>query len=134
MAIQRVVVNRHHPHRYPDAPIRRLFDPLLCLFLPEQEEEPVGWEALAALAEKLAFSPQPVEAPVRWESEEGGYALHLRCPRLGKNEPLNLGRKGDDLILTVGLLRRTIPLPPFLASRKIVEAKAHRHGITIRFR
>lgn len=103
-----------------------------------RSEEPVGCDALAALAADLyAAEPEPwsrTEQPEPMRVERSGqeFVLVLDLP-LAQASDVDLERRGDDLWLLVGRHRRVIALPSALR-RCVVVGAAVRHGcLRVRF-
>jgi arsenite-transporting ATPase len=101
--------------------------------------EPVGLEALSALAvsaysddDPLAVGTTPDPLIVeRVSSDE--FVMSLALP-LAERRDVDLVRKGDDLVLTVGSHRRTLALPSALR-RCVIDGAALRDGrLRVRFR
>jgi arsenite-transporting ATPase len=108
--------------------------------------EPVGVGALTAFGERLLgpvaeWSAEAVLAPVPDEIEaaavdvervDGGFVLGLNVP-LARRDELELGRRGDDLVVTVSGRRRVVALPGALC-RCLVAGAALRDGrLAVRF-
>jgi arsenite-transporting ATPase len=101
--------------------------------------EPVGVESLAALAAEVYADGDPLavnetEDPLvveRVSSDE--FVLSLALPHADKRA-VDLVRKGDELVLTVGSHRRVLALPSVLR-RCLVDGAALRDGaLRVRFR
>jgi arsenite-transporting ATPase len=132
--IRRIVVNRVQTSP-PLEEVESLFAPVPCKYLPLLKEEPVGIHSLSDLTSFLEEDLSlPSYTPLRWYQEEDSYALSvdLRLPP-EERKFLQVGRKGDDLILTYGALRRIIPLPFPLAVRNISRAEWKGNSLTILF-
>jgi arsenite-transporting ATPase len=107
--------------------IERVFYPLPCAFFPDYPGEPLGISGISPLVEyfeeilqeKVARTP-----PLRWLFQDGESPTLriLYKPYPGETPRLELGRKGEDLIVTLGPLRRVIPLPLSLATRPVRKA------------
>jgi len=104
-----------------------------------QPEEPVGVEPLAALAAKMYDDVDPLavndtEDPLvveRVSTDE--FVLSVALPHADKRN-VDLVRKGDELVLTVGSHRRVLALPSVLR-RCLVDGAALRDGaLRVRFR
>jgi arsenite-transporting ATPase len=101
--------------------------------------EPVGLAALSALATAaytdsdplaLVATPDPLIVE-RTSADE--YVLSIALPHAERRD-VDLVRKGDDLVLTVGGHRRTLALPSALR-RCVIEGAALRDGrLRVRFR
>ena len=80
--------------------------------------EPVGLAPLRRIAAQLFAGADPVAAPraaggLHTEGEAGQYRLVVALP-LADRSSIDLGRSGDDLIVTMGAIRRRITLPSTL--------------------
>lgn len=98
--------------------IAESFAPLPLHSVELSGQEPVGPELLHRIADQLFAGVDPVAAPargggLRTEGGGGRYRLMLALP-LADRDSIELGRAGDDLIVTVGPLRRRITLPSTL--------------------
>ena len=92
--------------------------PLPLHFLALGAHEPVGVPELKGIAAQLFGGADPLGDPVpgaglRTEGEAGRYRLVITLP-LADRDSVDLGRSGDDLIVTIGPLRRRISLPSTL--------------------
>jgi arsenite/tail-anchored protein-transporting ATPase len=105
--------------------------------IPYRPCEPLGLEELAVVAAAAygagdglgpAASP-PV--PALTESE-GGYTLVVPLPAADRRG-LGLVRRGDDLILTAGAYRRTLPLEAVLRRCRVAGAVLRDQALNIRF-
>lgn len=95
--------------------------------------EPVGPQALAALGESLhgpagpqaataLLAPPAVPEPFAVERQDGGFVLRVPVP-LAARADLDLGRRGDDLVLTVEGRRRVLALPSALRRCRVDGAR-----------
>jgi arsenite-transporting ATPase len=147
-----VVANRVFPQRDDEfvagwvsaqeeqlAGIASSFGPVPLWRSPYRFSEPVGLAALADLADEvygeddpLAVSDTPEPMAVeRLSADE--FVLGVALPLADKRE-VDLVRKGDELVLTVGSHRRVIALPSVL-TRCVVDGAALRDGrLRVRFR
>jgi arsenite-transporting ATPase len=154
VAVDQVVVNRVFPdadHGSADdgwlagwneaqqrglSEVRQSFDPLPIVITPYLPREPVGTDALAALAEArtgdirdvLVTFPVPVMS-VR--PEDGGFLLTLPLPLVAADE-VDLKRRDDELLISVGSHRRVLSLPSVL--RRCLVTKATVRDATLRVR
>ena len=109
---------------------------LVCGFAPA---EPVGTEALAALADSL-YAGVGVDwldvadhAPaMRVEPSGREFVLALALP-LASRSDLDLARRGDELVVTVGPHRRVIALPSVLRRCTVVGAALREGELRVRF-
>ncbi|MCH1868229.1 ArsA family ATPase [Nocardioides sp. CFH 31398] len=100
--------------------------------------EPVGLEALLALASALYGDDEPWAAPgapapfvVR---REAGAPPELRLSLPGAaREEVDLARRGDELVVTVGSYRRLLALPAGLAGCPVTGASVTDGELTVRF-
>lgn len=138
ISIARILINRSGSTFTLKEEIERLFYPLTCLFFPDYPQEPLGVSGLSPLVEQLGrvLGKRGITLPpLRWTTKDGEKAalriLYKRFP--GEPPQLELGRKGDDLIVTMGPLRRIIPLPLSLANRPVEKAYFTEHELVVEF-
>jgi arsenite-transporting ATPase len=101
------------------------------------EQEVVGLEALRRMAADLYGDRDPTERlakdePLRIRKRGDDYLLELRLPFTQKGE-VHLRRKGDELILRVGGIKRHLVLPQILAKREVKEARLDGEWLKVRF-
>ena len=99
--------------------------------------EPVGLEALAALARQVYGDSDPlavpaVREPFRITRTVDGAVLRLRLPFVGRGD-VDLARDGDDLVVTVASYRRLLTLPAGLARHRVVGARVDGGDLQVRF-
>ena len=116
--------------------VRHSFDPLPIVITPYLPHEPVGTDALAALAEARTGAignvlMTSVAQGMTVRPEDGGYLLTLPLPLVTAAE-VDLKRRDDELLVSVGDHRRVLSLPSVLR-RCVVTGAAVRHG-TLRVR
>nr|WP_260407698.1 ArsA family ATPase [Planomonospora venezuelensis] len=116
------------------AEVAESFAPLPVHTVPYLDAEPVGLDALARVAEDMyggadPFAPPAVEPPLRITPEG---ELLLALPLAEKGE-VDLARKGDELIVTLGPYRRVLALPAALARRSVREAALSDGLLRVRF-
>ncbi|HVU73524.1 MAG TPA: ArsA family ATPase [Mycobacteriales bacterium] len=117
------------------------FDPLPVLVASYTASEPVGVQALAAFGDALYGDGDPVridgdggaaEELVHVERTVDGFALTIALP-LAERSDVDLVRRGEELVVTVGGHRRVLVLPSALR-RCEVEGAALRDGrLVVRF-
>jgi arsenite-transporting ATPase len=114
------------------------FAPLPVQRLDYQTAEPVGVDDLVELAAQLYRDDDPLRIgasadPVRVERLSADeFVLSLALP-LADRDDIDLARRGDELVVTVGAHRRVIALPSVLC-RCLVEGAAYREGqLRVRF-
>lgn len=70
------------------------------------------------------------EKPYTFEKRNGFYEVRLRVPFAAKGE-IGLFKKGDELVVEIGTLRRHIGLPRSMAALEPVRAKLETQFLTI---
>jgi arsenite-transporting ATPase len=98
--------------------ISESFAPLPVHSVELSGQEPVGTAHLQRIAGQLFAGADPVARStntggLRTEGEGGRYQLFIALP-LADRTSIELGRSGDDLIVTIGPLRRRVTLPSTL--------------------
>ena len=107
--------------------IRESFEPVPVLTARLYDEEMVGQELLAELGAEVYGERDPAailhaDEPMRVAAGEGGnMTLELKLPYA--DDRLDLSRKDDDLVVTVGSYRRSIMLPQSLRRRRVAGAE-----------
>ena len=117
--------------------VRRSFEPLPIAILPFVAREPVGVDALAALAEARTGDVRDVliTSPVqgmRVRPKDGGYLLTLPLP-LVKAAEVDLKRRDDELLISVGDQRRVLSLPSVLRRCLVTGATVRNATLRVRF-
>ncbi len=113
------------------------FSPLPIFKAPLFENEIVGMEMLERLGGEVFGGRDPVgiEYDIRAQEiikENDGYVLAVRMPFVEKKE-VSLNQKGDELIIRVGNIKRTVTLPRTLLSYSVKGAKFEAEILRIRF-
>lgn len=114
---------------------------LQLVLTPHLAGEPIGPKALAQLLDEArrrdgSAPPGPLRPVVDRESGVGldaVYRMRLELPPLDATT-LGLGRAGDDLIITVGGLRRRVRLASVLRRCTVESASLRGSELTVRFR
>ncbi|MDQ0786484.1 ArsA family ATPase [Streptomyces sp. B3I8] len=110
--------------------------------VPHLGRDPRGTDDLAALRLPGPAPDDPAPAPVEWPVTEqpaedgrgGGVVLVWHLPLPGAvREELDLVRRGDELILTVGRFHRIVPLPSALRRCTVVGAALREGELRVRF-
>ncbi|MBN1981648.1 MAG: ArsA family ATPase [Chitinivibrionales bacterium] len=117
--------------------IQESFSPLPLFYAPLFEKEVVGSEMLRRMgaevfkeADPTAFLyTQRVQSVERTGSE---YILSIHMPFVEKTD-INLIQKGDEIIIRVGSVKRTITLPKTLLNLAVNGAKFENDSLKIRF-
>jgi arsenite-transporting ATPase len=123
--------------------IQASFAPLPVFRSPYRAREPVGLEELAAFAAAAygsgpdpafdPFAPPPAREPMSIHAVEGQYVLSLQLPFADRRE-IDLVRKGDEIVLTVGGHRRVLALPSALARSETERAEMQDGQLRLWFR
>ncbi|ORV43563.1 hypothetical protein AWC00_00240 [Mycobacterium conspicuum] len=111
------------------------------ILTPHLSGEPIGPKALAGLLDSArrrggAPPPGPLRPIVDLESGSGlesVYRLRLALPQLDAGT-LTLGRVDDDLIVSIGGLRRRVRLASVLRRCTVLDAHLRGSELTVRFR
>ena len=135
LSVDGVIVNRVLPGAVKDAwfehwrasqakvlkEIDEYFAPVAVKRVPLFTDEVVGKERLQDLAAAL-YAPREdpaavrrTEAPFTFAKRNGHYEVRLRLPFAAKGD-VGLFKKGDELVVEIGTLRRHIGLPTSMAS------------------
>jgi arsenite-transporting ATPase len=117
--------------------IEESFAPLPIYRTPYQAVEPVGLDAVLAVAEETYVGADPLAVPAAGEvtsltKDADEWVLTLPLP-LAERRELDLARAGDDLVLGVGPWRRVIALPAVLRRCQVVSATLHPGRLAIAF-
>jgi len=154
-AVDQVMVNRVFPHVDQESTdtawlagwnqaqqrglseVRHSFDPLPIVVTPYLSHEPVGVDALAALAQARTGEICDVLtlAPVLGmtvQPDDGGYLLTLPLPLVTAAE-VDLKRRGDELLVAVGDHRRVLSLPSVLRRCIVMGATVRDATLRVRF-
>ena len=108
--------------------IEAYFAPVQVKRVPLFTHEVLGRERLEELARSLyaehddPASVTRTEAPYTFEKMDGYYAVRLQLPFAAKGE-VGLFKKGDELVVEIGTLRRHIGLPTSMSS--LSPSRAH---------
>jgi len=119
------------------AEVRHSFDPLPIVIAPYLAHEPVGTDALAALAQARSGEIGNVlmTAPAQGmtvRSEDGGYLLTLPLPLVTAAE-VDLKRRDDELLVSVADHRRVLSLPSVLRRCVVAGAVVRKGALRVRF-
>lgn len=117
--------------------IEESFAPLPIYSTPYQGVEPVGLDAVLAVAEQTYVGADPLAVPAAGEvtsltKDADEWVLTLPLP-LAERRELDLARAGDDLVLGVGPWRRVIGLPAVLRRCQVVSATLQPGRLEIAF-
>src|ERR1700693_795397 len=151
LAVDGVIVNRVLPSQVTDAyfeewrlsqgrileEIDTYFAPVAVKRVPLFTHEVLGRERLEELARALYDGKEDPAAVTRTEAPytfvknvNGGYEVRLQLPFAAKGE-IGLFKKGDELVVEIGTLRRHIGLPTSMASLSPGRAKLENETLTV---
>ncbi len=111
--------------------------PLEVRVSPYAANEPVGIDALLALAQDLYGETDPLDTVdtadlLQVTRDSDGFLLSLALP-LARLEDLGVARSGDELVLTLAGHRRHLALPSALRRCEVVGARLVEGRLVIRF-
>ena len=117
--------------------VRHSFDPLPIVIAPYLAREPVGADALAALArartgETVGVLMTPPTQAMTVKPLEGGYLLTLPLPLVTAAE-VGLKRRDDELLVSVADHRRVLSLPSVLRRCVVTGAVVRNATLRVRF-
>ncbi|AET68320.1 arsenite-activated ATPase ArsA [Desulfosporosinus orientis DSM 765] len=149
--VDAVVVNRIIPNNISDEyfslwkdiqkkyqeMIRDSFSPLPIYYVPLFEQEIVGLEMLERMGEEIFKGEEPADIKYNARTQKiskdnNGYVMEIYMPFTTKKD-LSLNQKGDELIVRVGNIKRTITLPRTLQSLTVQGAKFEDEILKVRF-
>ena len=116
--------------------IEEYFAPVPVRRVPLFSHEVLGRERLEEVAKVLyaeGEDPSAVtrtEKPYTFEKRDGTYEVKLRIPFAVRGE-VGLFKKGDELVVEIGTLRRHIGLPRFMATLVPAKAKLDNRVLTV---
>ena len=117
--------------------VRHSFEPLPIVITPYLSHEPVGVDALAALAEARTgdildvLMPSPAQG-MTVQPDGGAYLLTLPLPLVTAAE-VDLKRRDDELLVSVGDQRRVLSLPSVLRRCVVTGATVRNATLRVRF-
>ena len=150
LTVDCVIVNRVLPQAVTDAwfeewrasqarvleEIEAYFAPVGVKQVPLFTHEVLGRERLEDLARAL-YGPgedparvERTEAPYTFGKQDGHYEVKLRLPFAAKGE-VGLFKKGDELVVEIGTLRRHIGLPTSMAGLTPTRARLENRILTV---
>src|SRR5437667_5129971 len=150
LTVDGIIVNRVLPEEVTDVyftewrasqakvlkEIEAYFAPVHVKRVPLFTHEVLGRERLEDLARALYGDKEDpaavtrTEAPYTFEKMNGFYAVRLRLPFAVKGE-IGLFKKGDELVVEIGTLRRPIGLPTSMASLSPTKARLENKMLTV---
>jgi arsenite-transporting ATPase len=150
LAVDGVIVNRVLPETITDQyfvewrasqerilhEIESYFAPVPVKRVPLFTHEVLGRERLEDLARSLYTAGEDpaaivrTEAPYTFTKVDGHYEVKLQLPFAAKGE-IGLFKKGDELVVEIGTLRRHIGLPTSMAALSPARAKLENKILTV---
>jgi arsenite-transporting ATPase len=150
LAVDGIIVNRVLPPAVTDAyfeewltsqarvleEIDAYFAPVPVKRVPLFTHEVLGRERLEELARALYGAGEDpaaigrTEAPYTFAKRDGHYEVRLKLPFAAKGE-IGLFKKGDELVVEIGTLRRHIGLPTSMAGLSPSRAKLENRILTV---
>jgi len=150
LTVDSIIVNRVLPSQVTDAffqewrisqghileEIDRYFAPVAVKRVPLFTHEVLGRERLEDLARSLYEGKEDpaavlrTSAPYTFVKADGRYEVRLQLPFAAKGE-IGLFKKGDELVVEIGTLRRHIGLPTSMASLSPGRAKLENKVLTV---
>jgi arsenite-transporting ATPase len=113
------------------------YAPVPVRVVPQFDREMIGFERLAEIGQALFAKDDPTAffyrgRPYQVRAEDGGHVLEVALPFTSR-DAVQLTRDGDELLLQVDGLRRTIVLPRALVDAPTTGAKMDDGILRIRF-
>jgi arsenite-transporting ATPase len=113
------------------------YAPVPVRVVPQFDREMIGLERLAEIGQALFGKDDPTSffyrgRPYQVRAEDGGHVLEVALPFTSRDS-VQLSRDGDELLLQVDGLRRTIVLPRALVDAPTTGAKMDDGILRIRF-
>jgi len=117
--------------------IETYFAPLPVFKVPLYEDEVSGIERLKRLGKDLYGENDPIqvfrsESPFNFYKEDGLYKLSLKMPFVTRDK-IHLSKRGDELIIEVGVFKRHVILPKTIASLSPRRARFEGDNLVISF-
>jgi arsenite-transporting ATPase len=153
LTVDQIIVNRVLPQVVTDAffeewrvsqagileEVETYFAPVPVKRVPLFTHEVLGHERLEELARTL-YGPNDdpaaitrTEAPYSFIKREGHYEVRMHLPFAAKGD-IGLFKKGDELVIEIGTLRRHIGLPTSMAALSPHRAKLENKLLTVEMR
>ncbi len=114
------------------------YAPVPVRTVPQFDREMIGLERLPEIGQALFGDDDPTDffyrgRPYRVRAEDGGHVLEVALPFTSR-DAVHLSRDGDELLLQVDGLRRTIVLPRVLVDAPTMGAKMEDGILRIQFK
>jgi arsenite-transporting ATPase len=119
--------------------MKSYFDPVPLRTIPFFNQEVVGADRLQQLADLLypegedPARPSRIERPYSFHKRSGNYEVRVKLPFAAKGE-VGLFKKGDELVVEIGTLRRHIGLPSTMAALQPAKARLEESVLTVEMR
>src|SRR5919206_4187213 len=118
--------------------VEEQYSPVPVRTVPQFDREMIGSERLVEIGHSLFGDEDPTSffyrgRPYRIHAEDGVHVLEVALP-FASREEVHLSRNGDELMLQVGGLPRTIVLPRALAEAPTMGAKMEDGVLRIQFK
>jgi arsenite-transporting ATPase len=116
--------------------IHEYFDPVPVAGIPLLSHEVTGLERLEELSERLYTGGEDPSAvttlqrPYQFVKQDGRYLVRLPLPFAAKTD-VDLFKKGDELIVQIGTLRRHVGLPTSMSHLEPVRARLEDRILTV---
>lgn len=153
LIVDQVIVNRVLPDEITDPffevwrnaqrgilkEIEAYFAPVPVSTIPLFQHEVLGYQGLKELSDRLYSNgddPARVtrtEKPYTFAAVNGSYEVRLHLPFVQKAE-IGLFKKGDELVVEVGTLRRHVGLPTMMTSLIPVKARLEQDMLVVEMR
>jgi len=117
--------------------IDEAFDPLPILKAKLFTKEIVGPDLLKELGDTIYSDNDPTkifydEKPLTIKKEGANYHMFLKLPFLTKKD-IDLKLVGDELVINIGQLNRSVALPDALVGKEVLSAEFKEGGVLIKF-
>jgi arsenite-transporting ATPase len=152
MNIDAIIINRILPDDVKDTYFEALkesqrqyiekaeeyFAPTPIFYVKLFKDEILGYESLKDLADQVYGKKNPLERffegePFSLVKDDGEYVLAMKLPFIAKGD-LQLNKLSDELIVSVGSMRRRLSLPRQVAASKEVRARLEGRHLFIHFK
>jgi arsenite-transporting ATPase len=118
--------------------IEESFNPLPIYHAKLFNKEVVGLMLLESLGKVIYNSEDPTkiffkERPIQIKKDKGTYEMLVKLPFVAKKD-LDLKQVGDELIIGLGLVKRTIALPDTIVDKDVISAEFKGNDLLIKFK
>ena len=153
MTVDTIIANRVLPEEVQDkffqgwretqrqalADMERYFSPVPLVHVPLFRHEVLGRDRLEMLADQLYGADQDpagvtrTDVPYTFSRSGENYEVRIQLPFTQKGE-IELFKKGDEIVVQVGALRRHVGLPTSMAALVPAEARLEERSLVIELR